>query len=212
MTFPNHYQTLQVAPTATMEEIKKAYRKLALRFHPDKAGSDESTLAAFRAIKSAYDVLINSKSRQAYHAKYFYHTTPPKPTLTANELADKAKALAAFVRLLDPFRIDYDLLTLEIAQIVNPEAVRIFKNTKELFLIEGTINSILACLALMPYKIGIPFHAMLLSISENHAMLLISTKLQLKKQQRIDWWQRKKPLLALVVALLICLLMYWAAK
>jgi len=57
-----HYQTLGVAKTATPEEIKKAYRKLASQHHPDKGGDT----ATFQKIQIAYDVLSDIEKRKQY--------------------------------------------------------------------------------------------------------------------------------------------------
>lgn len=58
----SHYQTLGVAKTATPDEIKKAYRKLASQHHPDKGG-DTST---FQKIEEAYRILSDPQQRQQY--------------------------------------------------------------------------------------------------------------------------------------------------
>ncbi|RKP34794.1 DnaJ domain-containing protein, partial [Dimargaris cristalligena] len=58
-----HYQTLNVDPDASPEEIKRAYRRLALRYHPDKNPEAEDM---FRAITAAYDVLSDPYKRQVY--------------------------------------------------------------------------------------------------------------------------------------------------
>lgn len=57
-----HYQRLGVAPTATREEIRKAYRSLILKAHPDKGGNEEK----FRKIQTAYEVLSDSGKKQIY--------------------------------------------------------------------------------------------------------------------------------------------------
>ena len=59
---PDYYKTLGVSKTATAEEIKKAYRKLARTHHPD-AGGDE---AKFKEINEAYEVLGDEKKRKLY--------------------------------------------------------------------------------------------------------------------------------------------------
>jgi DnaJ-class molecular chaperone len=58
----DYYNTLGVSKTATPDEIKKAYRKLASQHHPDKGGDK----AKFQDIQAAYDTLSNSEKRQQY--------------------------------------------------------------------------------------------------------------------------------------------------
>lgn len=62
----SYYDVLGVPEHATHEEIKKAYRKLALQYHPDRnSGQDDK----FKEIALAYETLGNENSRQAYDAK-----------------------------------------------------------------------------------------------------------------------------------------------
>ena len=58
----DHYQTLGVQKTATADEIKRAFRKLASQHHPDKGGDT----AKFQEIQAAYEVLGESAKRAAY--------------------------------------------------------------------------------------------------------------------------------------------------
>lgn len=58
----DHYATLGVAKTASQDEIKKAFRKLASQHHPDKGGDT----AKFQEIQAAYDVLGDEAKRQQY--------------------------------------------------------------------------------------------------------------------------------------------------
>ena len=60
----NPYEVLGVAEDATAEDIKKAYRKLALEHHPDRTGGDDTQ---FKKINQAYEILGDPQKRQAYH-------------------------------------------------------------------------------------------------------------------------------------------------
>jgi DnaJ-class molecular chaperone len=59
----NYYEILGVDKTASSDEIKKAYRKLAAIHHPDRAGGDT---AKFQELQAAYDTLSNPEKRQQY--------------------------------------------------------------------------------------------------------------------------------------------------
>jgi curved DNA-binding protein len=61
-----YYKILGVEKTASAAEIKKAYRKLALKYHPDKNPDDKEAEAKFKQISEAYAVLSDEKKRQEY--------------------------------------------------------------------------------------------------------------------------------------------------
>lgn len=60
------YEILGVGKNATKDEIKKAHRKLALKYHPDKNPDDDSARERFKRVQEAYDVLSDEEKRAAY--------------------------------------------------------------------------------------------------------------------------------------------------
>jgi len=62
----NYYEILEVLREATQEEIKTAYRRLALRYHPDKNAGDQEAENKFKEISAAYRVLADTEKRQLY--------------------------------------------------------------------------------------------------------------------------------------------------
>src|SRR5262245_24864945 len=68
-----HYNTLGIEPSATVTEIKKAYRQLAHQFHPDKTNHDPYASARFEAIKEAYETLTNPVKKEKYLQQRWYH-------------------------------------------------------------------------------------------------------------------------------------------
>ncbi len=66
MAKQDFYSTLGVARDATADDLKKAYRKLAMQYHPDRNPGDATAEAKFKEINEAYDVLKDDQKRGAY--------------------------------------------------------------------------------------------------------------------------------------------------
>src|SRR5438270_6194092 len=66
MAKQDYYATLGVARDASAEDLKKAYRKLAMQHHPDRNPGDKKAEARFKEVNEAYDVLKDEQKRAAY--------------------------------------------------------------------------------------------------------------------------------------------------
>ena len=77
----DYYEVLEVQHTASAEEIKRAYRKFAVKLHPDKNPGDVHAEERFKELGEAYDVLIDADKRAAYdrygHAAFAQGTAGP---------------------------------------------------------------------------------------------------------------------------------------
>src|ERR1700721_4116256 len=62
----DYYEVLGVAKGASENDIKKAYRKLAMQFHPDRNPGDKQAEGRFKEVNEAYDVLKDEQKRAAY--------------------------------------------------------------------------------------------------------------------------------------------------
>ena len=61
-----YYEILEVTRTASGDEIKKSYRKLAIRYHPDKNPGDKKAEEQFKELSEAYEILSDSEKRTVY--------------------------------------------------------------------------------------------------------------------------------------------------
>jgi len=77
---PDYYSILNVERSSTIDDIKKAFRKLALRFHPDKNPGDIGNAEKFKEITRAYEVLKDPRKRSLYDISGSEHyTSTPAP-------------------------------------------------------------------------------------------------------------------------------------
>ncbi|MDH6254251.1 curved DNA-binding protein CbpA [Chryseobacterium sp. H1D6B] len=92
----DYYYFLGISQDASEEDIKKAYRKLSLKYHPDKNENDDFFAGRFREIQEAYETLNDRARRSTYdqnlenHQKNFRFNLPPAiKTFTVNKIRAK---------------------------------------------------------------------------------------------------------------------------
>lgn len=77
MSKRDYYEVLGLAKDASDEEIKKSYRRLAMKFHPDRNNGDKGAEDSFKEVKEAYEVLSDANKRAAYD-RYGHNAFDPR--------------------------------------------------------------------------------------------------------------------------------------
>ena len=123
MFMRDYYEVLGVSPDAGADEIKRAYRRLARRYHPDISGDERG--AAFLEVSRAYEILNNPDRRRSYDARLrsvFPGSRPGRAEWLADEVAIDFPSVA---NVLDSMRHAFfgevPLVNLSAEIIVSPD-------------------------------------------------------------------------------------------
>jgi len=215
MSAKDYYQILNITSTASPEEIKKAFRKLALKYHPDKNKGGLFTREKFSEIQEAYLVLKDKIKRAAYD--YQRYTQNPqqayKPLAeTAEEILQSSILLHKKVSLLDPFRIDLNQLSLEINDLLSTHNLNILQNANDYVINKKIIHHITVSARPLDFHSAINIVELLKKIAGKDE--LIEKEISGFKQQ-IQWlhyWNRYKILVALTVAVFFCIMVFLSGR
>lgn len=124
----DYYVILDVTPQATDEEIKRSYRKQALKYHPDRNQGSKEAEEKIRELNAAYEILGDPETRKSYErmrfggfgAKTDHHDDVPEETIDPSEVLEAMEAKLCNEGRLEIFRIlmkDIPRVKTELARI-----------------------------------------------------------------------------------------------
>ena len=213
----DYYKILDIPPNAGPAEIKKSFRRLAMRYHPDKHDESHTAVAQFREIQEAYETLMDPLKKENYLQLRWYEQSmgrklsDPRPMTSSTVLQDAVR-LNRYVFTLNPFRIDSPGLLYYELQLLNDDAVSILKQENNSSLINELVRLMVASSRTFRFSDARKLADRLkLIITEDSVSLpLLDEFLQTRKKQ--DRWHKWKIVFFLAVTLLLCYIIYRAAR
>ena len=216
MLLKDYYKILEVPPAATVQEIKKSFRMLAQRYHPDKNAGSQAADTHFREIHEAYKVLSDPRQREAYNYKRWYVRSTGNDfvnrPVTPTALLEECRVLQQYVLSMNVFHVNYDAVSLHIRQLLTNEAIGMLQEFNDITINHEIIRLLLQAAQPLPQRYFLPVTALLLKLAgnDNTMQTTIAEAIQQKKARHT--WDRYKWVVVLALTALICWLMYWYGK
>jgi curved DNA-binding protein CbpA len=209
----DYYKILELTPQASVQEIRKSFRKLAMRYHPDKHPEDAVASAQFREIQEAYEILNDPWRREQYHQERWYAQTmgrkmkdsaPP----TSGTILQELLALEKHLSRQDPFRTDQYGLYAYLEQILSDEAAEILQRENDPRITPEALRLSLACGKYFSYMLACRLAERLHSVFPGDDARTAAIGQYLHGKKREAAWERWKIPVLLVLTVLICLLIF----
>ena len=211
----NYYYLLRVKQDASPGEIKKSYRRLAMKYHPDKNPGDILAGKIFLDISEAYNTLSDFNKRKAYDYNTFANTgtgSTKKPVISADHIWRESTSLKKIVTKADPFRLNRDALFFSLSALLCDENIYLLQKEGNTDLMLLIIQNIIFCSAFLSMEESVIICNKLLSLSNKQAGLDIMIDSFLLQQKQKHNWEKYKIIVALAASLLFCLLVYFMSK
>ena len=217
MIVKDYYKILELPTNASKTDIKKAYRRLALRYHPDKQAGSAYAAALFQEVNEAYQVLYDDKRREEYHYERWAHSNYNRKKFDQRALTPEAifknfRELARYTASMDIFRMDQETVYYQLKQLLSDENIALLKewNNEQInrnIIIE--INRISQPLA-SSYLEKLIDLMMPLMVNDNNSIRKFHQAIQEKK--RVEFWDKYKVIVVLITTILLCWMIFRAAK
>lgn len=216
MQIKDYYKTLGISPTAPVNDIKKAYRKLALKYHPDTNDGNALFEVHFVEIKEAYEVLIDPSQREDYNYKRWYNRTIGKDfthrPLTAHAVLEECKKLTNYLSGTSQFHVEYDGLSRHIREILNDRNMDILQQSGENLLINQVIKLLLHASSHLPYHYHTPIIDQLKVLAGDDKEVTEKIELHIKHHEQKALFEKYKIAGVIIFTLIICLIIYLSSR
>ena len=212
MHLKDYYGILEIETSATLPEIKKAYRKLAHQYHPDKKQNDPYASAQFTEIKEAYEVLSNPAKKEYYLQQRWYNQSigqrKTQHIITPVTVLKQVLELEKYVSTLDVHRMDKQGLSDYINDVLSSAVIAQLLPFNEHHVNDQII--ITAIKAMEPLKINqvkIISNLLFKLAGDNiESKKLITGLLVLKKQKGKA--EKYQPFILIIIVVSICILIW----
>lgn len=208
----DYYSILELPVTATLPEIKKAYRKLAMQYHPDKNGDDVYTITRFNEIKEAYEVLTTPSLKENYLQERWLKKASgvwmPDEPITPPLILKQSLELNRAISLLDIHRMDAAAVTQRILQVIPTPTIEKLITFNEPEINTTILTLLLQSTSVLPLNYTNKVAEQLRLLAGDDQNLHHKIDLVLQQKEKREKWERTKLWLIIATVIILCTLIY----
>lgn len=213
MPLKDYYEILEISPDSTEASVKKAFRNLAMRYHPDKNIGNQYATQHFREIQQAYEVLSNPVKRSEYDQKRWQSKGSGNrftaPTMVTPELLLlETLKISREIATMDVFRMDHQALNLTLEQLLNEKHLKLLLTAGHRETNKKLVHAVLSCLRPMPFIFIPSFAQKLACIAASDNELIIEIHAFVKEKRNQHLWDKYKGFVMILIALILSYLIY----
>lgn len=214
MELKDYYKILEVTPLASHQEIRKAFRRLALKYHPDRNNDDHLSAALFREIQEAWEVLSDPRQREEYNYKRWYNRSigeafAERP-LSPDTLLAESRKLLQYVHNMNIFQLDYDALSYHIRQLLSESNRGILLQAQDTAANRAIVETLLKASDPLPLRYLEPIALLLTPLAGANEEMIHLIHAAVKQRKRRENWERYKWVVVLLITAAICWIIYLA--
>jgi curved DNA-binding protein CbpA len=217
MIVKDYYKILELPPQATVKEVKKNFRRLALRYHPDTNPGNRHAEAWYHEIQEAYETLIDDDLRETYHqqrwllksqGRKFAESLPVTPSF----ILQQCNELREQVRNMDHFRMSHASLQQQLLFVVRDENIEALLAYNETATNRSVSQSIISAMDPLEYPLLHPVIKQLYRLSKIDKQIhdLLESYERRRKQEYL--WEKYQSLIILAITVLLCVGIYFLGR
>jgi hypothetical protein len=207
---------LDIPPAATLQEIKRSFRRLAQQYHPDKNAGSHWADAQYREIQEAYKVLSDPRQREEYNYKRWFNRSTAqdfiKSPITPLAILQECRSLQKYVGSINVFHVRYETVSLHIKQLLSAETIGILHEYNDTAINHEIVHLLLQSAEPLPLRYFNEVAVLLTKVAGNDAAALRTIGRALKLKTQRHRWEKYKWVVVVLVTAVILWMMYWVGK
>lgn len=211
----DYYKVLDISQDASEQDVKKAFRIMAKKYHPDTGGDGAHQQEQFRICREAYAVLTDTVRREKYDEERWLagmsKRVEEKDAITPMWILEESLRLNNHMGSVDVYRMSHLALHDYIMNLLDDDNLQLLQDNHEKEVNKSIIRTLLQATRSLKYIYMQPVAEKLIVVGGEESVSVISDAMQGRRRQAL--WERRMPyVIALITMIIVVSMYFWAMK